>query len=81
MEVTNLKSFGKACDFDTNGCEQSETDIQLKEMYSFGSDNVPKVLFFPNTEQLCFIFLCDYAMNAFCVFLCSLSEFPFYFNR
>ncbi|KAJ6359264.1 hypothetical protein OIU76_000898 [Salix suchowensis] len=43
MEVTNLKSFGKACDFDTNGCEQSETDIQLKEMYSFGSDNVPKV--------------------------------------
>ncbi|KAJ6976915.1 protein REVEILLE 7-like [Populus alba x Populus x berolinensis] len=43
MEGTNLNSFGKACDFSTNGCEQSETDIRLQELYSFGSDNVPKV--------------------------------------
>ncbi|KAI5568642.1 hypothetical protein BDE02_12G027500 [Populus trichocarpa] len=43
MEGTNLNSFGKACDFGTNGCEQSETDIRMQELYSFGSDNVPKV--------------------------------------
>ncbi|KAG6753775.1 hypothetical protein POTOM_041773 [Populus tomentosa] len=43
MEGTNLNSFGKAYDFSTNGCEQSETDIRLQELYSFGSDNVPKV--------------------------------------
>lgn len=82
MEGTNLNSFGKACDFSSNGCEQSETDIRLQELYSFGSDNVPKVPFFPITEQLCFIFLCDYATNAFCVFLCSQSRnFPLRFNR
>ncbi|KAG6746730.1 hypothetical protein POTOM_049093 [Populus tomentosa] len=43
IEGTKRNSFGKASDCCTNGSEQSEIVLQLNELHSFGSDNIPKV--------------------------------------
>ncbi|XP_011047787.1 PREDICTED: protein REVEILLE 7-like [Populus euphratica] len=43
IEVTKQNSFGEASDCCTNGSEQSEMVLQLNELHSFGSDNIPKV--------------------------------------
>ncbi|CAK7327915.1 unnamed protein product [Dovyalis caffra] len=43
IEGTRPNSFGQASDSCADGGEQSETVLQQKELYSFGSDNIPKV--------------------------------------
>lgn len=53
IEGTKRNSFGEASDSCTNGSEQSEIVLQLNELNSFGSDNIPKVPFFPIGGQSC----------------------------
>ncbi|KAJ6760153.1 SWI/SNF COMPLEX-RELATED [Salix purpurea] len=43
IEGTMSNSFGKASDCCTNGSEQSEAVLQMNELHSFRSDNIPKV--------------------------------------